>query len=125
MRQIFPEVREAVARVIDPAKLRWISFSHFEADECGSLNEWLATAPQATAVCSFVGANVSVNDFANRPGRAMQNDEVLVPASIAFIISHLSPGTGGDSIRRRFSPGSSRQKLSSSSVAGKACSTRR
>jgi flavorubredoxin len=84
MRQIFPEVREAVARVIDPAKLRWISFSHFEADECGSLNEWLATAPQATAVCSFVGANVSVNDFANRPARAMQNDEVLATGKYRF-----------------------------------------
>ncbi len=84
MRQIFPEVREAVARVIDPAKLRWISFSHFEADECGSLNEWLATAQQATAVCSFVGANVSVNDFANRPARAMQNDEVLATGKYRF-----------------------------------------
>src|ERR1700750_284411 len=76
MRQIFPEVRAAVSRVIDPEKLRWISFSHFEADECGSLNEWLATAPQATALCSFVGANVSLNDFASRPTRAMNNDEV-------------------------------------------------
>src|SRR5262249_31947478 len=76
MRAIFPQVREAVSRVIDPTKLRWISFSHFEADECGALNEWLDTAPQATAVCSFVGANVSVNDFANRPARAMNNDEM-------------------------------------------------
>jgi len=84
MRQIFPEVREAVARVIDPAKLRWISFSHFEADECGSLNEWLATAQQATAVCSFVGANVSVNDFANRSARAMQNNEVLATGKYRF-----------------------------------------
>ena len=77
MRQIFPAVREAVARIITPEKLRWIGFSHFEADECGSLNEWLAIAPQATAVCSFVGANVSVNDFANRPARAMADGETL------------------------------------------------
>jgi len=84
MRQIFPQVREAVARLINPANLRWISFSHFEADECGSLNEWLATAPQATAVCSFVGANVSVNDFADRPARAMQNDEVLTTGNYRF-----------------------------------------
>jgi flavorubredoxin len=84
MRQIFPQVREAVARLINPANLRWISFSHFEADECGSLNEWLATAPQATAACSFVGANVSVNDFADRPARALQNDEVLTTGSYRF-----------------------------------------
>ena len=37
-RQMFPQVREAAARVIDPASLRWITFGHFEADECGSMN---------------------------------------------------------------------------------------
>lgn len=46
MKRMFPLVRDAVARVIDPFTLRWISFSHFEADECGALNEWLALAPQ-------------------------------------------------------------------------------
>jgi len=49
MRSLFPMVREAVGRVIDPATLRWIGFSHVEADECGSLNEWLAVAPRALA----------------------------------------------------------------------------
>ena len=44
MRRMFPEVREAVARIIDPATLRWISWSHFEVDECGALNDWLAAA---------------------------------------------------------------------------------
>lgn len=84
MRQIFPAVREAVARIIDPGELRWIGFSHFEADECGSLNEWLAVAPQATAFCSFVGANVSVNDFANRPARAMSDGDRLNTGKYAF-----------------------------------------
>jgi flavorubredoxin len=84
MRQIFPAVREAVARIINPEKLRWIGFSHFEADECGSLNEWLAVAAQATAVCSFVGANVSVNDFANRPARAMADGETLSTGKYTF-----------------------------------------
>ncbi|MFN2530404.1 MAG: MBL fold metallo-hydrolase [Pyrinomonadaceae bacterium] len=77
MRNIFPQVREAVSRLIDPTTLRWISFSHFEADECGSLNEWLDTAPQATALTSFVGANVNLNDFASRPARAMNDNEVF------------------------------------------------
>ena len=50
MRQIFPAVREAVSKIIDPSSLRYISYSHFEPDECGSLNEWLAGAPRAEQV---------------------------------------------------------------------------
>jgi flavorubredoxin len=84
MHHIFPQVREAVGRLIDPASLRWIGFSHFEADECGALNDWLATAPQATPVCGFVGANVSVNDFASRAARAMNDDEVLTTGKYRF-----------------------------------------
>src|ERR1044071_7189271 len=67
MRSLFPFVRDAVATILDPATLRWISFSHFEADECGSLNEWLQLAPDAKPACSLVGALVSVNDFIGRP----------------------------------------------------------
>src|SRR5579859_7214406 len=77
MRAMFPAVRDAVAKVIDPAALRWISFSHFEPDECGSLNEWLALAPNAQALSSFVGVNVILSDFAIRPARVMNDDEVL------------------------------------------------
>ncbi len=77
MRQMFPGVREAVARIIEPSTLRWISFSHFEADECGALNEWLGIAPQAEPVCGLVGALVSVNDFSIRPARVLAHDEIL------------------------------------------------
>ena len=77
MNSLFPLVHEAVATIIDPKKLRWISFSHFEADECGSLNQWLQIAPEAQAVCSMVGALVSVNDFALRPARAMDDGDHL------------------------------------------------
>jgi flavorubredoxin len=77
MRQMFPLVRDAVARVIDPSTLRWISFSHFEADECGALNEWLGVAPHAKPVCGLVEALVSVNDFSIRPARVLAHDEVL------------------------------------------------
>lgn len=77
MRVLFPAVREAVETIIDPAKIRWISFSHFEADECGSLNEWLQIAPNAQPVCSMVGALVSINDFAIRPAKGMTDGEVL------------------------------------------------
>jgi flavorubredoxin len=77
MRGMFESTLAGVRRVIDPARLRWIGFSHFESDECGALNEWLAQATRAQAVCSFVGAMVSVNDFAARPARALAEGEVL------------------------------------------------
>jgi flavorubredoxin len=83
-RALFPLVREAVARLIDSSTLRWIGFSHFESDECGSLNEWLALAPRAQPVCSVVGALTSVNDFANRPARPLQHDEVLTTGRFRF-----------------------------------------
>jgi flavorubredoxin len=76
-KKMFAATRDAVASVLDPGRLRWIGFSHFESDECGALNEWLATAPLAQAACSFVGATVSVNDFAVRPARALADDEVV------------------------------------------------
>jgi len=84
MKQMFPLVRDAVARVINPATLRWISFSHFEADECGALNEWLAVAPQAEPVCGLVGALVSVNDFAVRPAHVLAHDEILKTGAYRF-----------------------------------------
>jgi flavorubredoxin len=68
---MFPALLEEVRKVIDPSKIRWIGFSHFESDECGSLNNWLDVAPHAEPVCSQVGALVSVNDFANRPARGL------------------------------------------------------
>jgi len=56
MKGMFPVVREAVARILDPATIRWIGFSHFESDECGSLNEWLQAAPLAQPLCTVVAA---------------------------------------------------------------------
>jgi hypothetical protein len=71
-RRMFPLVRQAVAHVLaDVTKLRHVAFSHVEADECGSLNEWLAVAPRAEPVCGTIGAMVSVTDLADRPPRAL------------------------------------------------------
>lgn len=78
MRAIFPIVHEAVAKLIDPAKIRWVGFSHFEADECGSLNEWQTVAPRAAAVCSMVGKVVSVDDYASKnPAKGMNDGETF------------------------------------------------
>lgn len=84
MRGLFTQVREEVARVLDPARIRWVGFSHFESDECGALNDWLQVAPEAEPVCSIVGAIVSVNDFAARPPRSMADGEVLVTGKYRF-----------------------------------------
>jgi flavorubredoxin len=77
MRRMFPMTLEAVATVIDPATLRWIGYSHFEPDECGALNEWLAVAPQATPVTSPVGAMVMLGDFSDRPARPLNDNETF------------------------------------------------
>jgi flavorubredoxin len=71
LRGMHAEIREAVSKLIKPSDLRHISFSHFESDECGALNEWLAAAPGADVICSQVGALVSVNDFIGRESRAL------------------------------------------------------
>ncbi len=77
LRGFFDDVREAVARVLDPSRLRWVGFSHFESDECGSLNAWLRLAPDAVPLCSFVGARTSVGDYACRSPRVLGEDERL------------------------------------------------
>jgi flavorubredoxin len=88
-RAMFPTVRDAVATVLDPATVRWIGFSHFESDECGSLPEWQQLAPQSTAVCSVVGKLVSVDDcMALRPALGMTDGEVLITGKYRFRFLH-------------------------------------
>ena len=77
LRKMFPVVLEAVRSVMPVEQLRYVAFSHFEQDECGSLNEWLAAAPRAIPVCSKVAAMTSINDLADRPPRALSDGEVL------------------------------------------------
>lgn len=76
-RKMFPLVREAVASLMPVEQLRYVSFSHVEADECGSLNEWLAVAPQAVPVCSNIAAMVSITDLADRPPQGLADGEEL------------------------------------------------
>jgi len=88
MKRLFPAVRDAVAKVIDPTTVRWVAFSHFESDECGSLNEWLTLAPRAQAACSLVGAVVSVDDFALRPARSLADGEEFTTGTRHFRFFH-------------------------------------
>ena len=76
-RRMFPLVREAVETVMPVERLRYIALSHFEADECGALNEWLAVAPQAVPVCGRIAAMTSIEDMADRPPRVLADEEQL------------------------------------------------
>ena len=76
-RKMFPLVHEAVASVLPVDRLRYIAFSHVEADECGSLNEWLGAAPQSIPLCGTVAAMVSISDLADRAPRALADGELL------------------------------------------------
>jgi flavorubredoxin len=76
-RALFPAVSRALSRIMDPRRLRWIAFSHIEADECGALDEWLEIAPQATATHGVVGCAIWLDDQAPRPPRALTDAEVL------------------------------------------------
>ena len=76
-RRMFPLVREAVASVLPVESLRYIGLSHVEADECGSLNEWLVSAPQSSPLCGTVAAMVSIGDLAERAPRALADGESI------------------------------------------------
>jgi flavorubredoxin len=77
MKGLFPLVSAAAARVMPLERLRWISFGHYEADECGAMNDWMAVAPDAQVAHTAIGVMVSVDDQATRPARPLQDGEVL------------------------------------------------
>ena len=77
MRALFPIVSEEMKKVLDPSLLRWIMFGHYEADECGAMNEWLSAAPAATVAHGAVGVMVSINDQAIRPARPLESGETI------------------------------------------------
>jgi flavorubredoxin len=76
-KQLFPLLHEAMARVIDPARLRWITFSHYEADESGAMNEWLRVAPNAVIAHGTIGCRTSINDQADRPPKPLTDGDIL------------------------------------------------
>lgn len=76
-RGMFPLVAEAVATVLPVESLRWITFGHVEADECGSMNMWLTAAPSSQVAHGALGCDISLNDLCDRPPRALEEGEVL------------------------------------------------
>ena len=77
LRKMFALNRDAVSRLIPPERLRWIAYGHFEADECGAMNEWLAVAPQAQGAHGQTGCLVSLNDFADHAPRVLDDGETI------------------------------------------------
>lgn len=75
LRQMFPLVREAIQAIMPVERLRYVSFSHYEADECGALNLFLAAAPDAVPLCGQIGALVSIGDIADRTPRGLDDGE--------------------------------------------------
>jgi flavorubredoxin len=103
LRRMFPLVREAVGAVMPVDRLRYISFSHYEADECGALNEFLSVAPQAVPLCGEIAALVSINDVADRPARALKKNCRSANIGCAGSRRHISlmPGSAAFSRRKR------------------------
>ena len=108
LRSLFPLVSDALRRVIPVEQLRWITFGHVEADECGSMNQWLAAAPNAQVAHGAMGCMVSVNDLADRPPRPLHTGRSWISETSTCAGSRplMSPtaGTRGCSMRRRRPP---------------------
>lgn len=77
MRALYPAVSAAVGSVMPLARLRWISFGHWEADESGAMNDWLGACPDARVAVGAIACMLSVNDAAMRPPRALDDGETL------------------------------------------------
>ncbi|MGD9527782.1 hypothetical protein [Pseudonocardia sp.] len=75
-RRMFPQVCEAVARVVPPQRLRWVSFGHVESDECGAMNEWLDAAPSSRVLFNLLGCRVSLDDLADRTPEPVEEGDV-------------------------------------------------
>ncbi|HZB41769.1 MAG TPA: MBL fold metallo-hydrolase, partial [Ilumatobacter sp.] len=76
-RGMFPLVAEAIAKVVPVESLRWITFGHVEADECGAMNIWLAAAPNSQVAHGALGCMVSLNDLCDRAPRRLADGEVI------------------------------------------------
>lgn len=77
LRSMFPETVAAVARLVPLERLRWLSFGHLEADECGAMNRYLAAAPQLEVAFGTLGCRVSLDDMSDRPPRALAPGEAI------------------------------------------------
>src|SRR5688572_10440328 len=76
-RGMFPHIAEAVATVLPVESVRWLSFGHVEADECGAMNMWLTAVPSSEVTFGALGCDLSLGDMCDRPPRPLAEGEVL------------------------------------------------
>jgi len=76
-RGMFPLFRAAVERIVPMERLRYISFAHGEADECGAMNYFLEAAPNSTIITNKLGRMIHVGDRAIRDAKIMAHGETL------------------------------------------------
>ena len=93
-RQLFPLVSEAVSALIPLSKLRYLGLSHFEADECGAINQFLAAAPQAVPVCSQVAAMIAIGDQADRRHKRWPMGQTVVGQPYPALVRHAACADG-------------------------------
>jgi len=84
MRKMFPLIYEGVSKIIDPSKIKWISWSHFEVDEVGGLNQWLQSCPNAQPACSMVGALVNLGDYSDKLTKGLNKGDILETGKFRF-----------------------------------------
>ncbi len=84
MRKMFPLIYEGVSKIIDPSKIKWISWSHFEVDEVGGLNQWLQSCPHAQPACSMVGALVNLGDYSDKLTKGLNKGDILETGKFRF-----------------------------------------
>lgn len=84
MRKMFPLIYEGVSKIIDPKKLRWISWSHFEVDEVGGLNHWLESCPNAQPACSMNGMIVNLGDFSDKATKGLNKGDIIETGKFRF-----------------------------------------
>jgi flavorubredoxin len=77
LRNMFAPLHDAVARLMPVERLRWLGFGHVEADECGAMNSWLASASHAQVVHGATACMVSINDMADRTPRVLSDGETI------------------------------------------------
>ena len=109
LRKMFPLNRDALRRIIAPEKLRWIAFGHYEADECGAMNEWLAIAPNAEVAHGQTGVYVSLNDMADRAPAVLHQTLIgagalVIGAAMAWGASEIPSQAGYAGVGPNFLP---------------------
>ena len=59
----YDDIRKAIGQVLDPTRLANVVLLHFEGDECGGMERFIAEAPNARLVASGLSAGLNLTQF--------------------------------------------------------------